>query len=150
MWTFKRRRKRELFKYWDGSKTRYADPIKIDHGFLSHPTYRNDVHPQTIQAATLSPEDKEIQTLGVEAWGIMVNAILEVFDVKEWKENQPGLTQNECMELFNQYGEYVATLKKNIESTPTLQPSTVVTSPASSDEITNGSADSISTEAVPV
>jgi hypothetical protein len=107
MWPF-RKRKRLLFRFWDGEKSRAADPLSLLRNLDLHQTFNLENSIPLIAKG-------DSKTIG-EA----ILAIREVFGVKAWSESQPGLTEGETVDLLFSFLEFNQVLKKNIVPTPTL------------------------------
>lgn len=107
-------RARNIFHFWDGQQERRADPMRVWSRFLVHPTFENEVHPARAQ---LPGKD------GAEALLVVVDAVRDAFKIPAFEDG--GLTDQECYDLFNRFGVWLAALKKNGSPSPTLPPSTV-------------------------
>ena len=128
---FWKKRKRLLFRYWDGQRDRRGDPVAMFRKLVSHPTFRLDMHPRLVDEGDEESIEETIQ------------ATCDVCGVSRWSEESPGLTQMELLELFTAFCDYVAGLKKNIVFGSIRSPATAEsTSSDSSGEITNDSAPS--------
>jgi hypothetical protein len=128
------RRKRNLFKFWDGSRMRSDDPLAIQMRIETHPTCRWDVHPVAAERGD------------VESYKITIQAICDVFQVQMFEpDSQSGLTQVELMQLLSQYSDYVYALKKNIGPLPIWRAASDATSEASSNTTTSDSQASTTT-----
>lgn len=133
-WRERRRlRGRGLFHYWDGRRTRYADPALLWRKLLNHPEMNFE---------TMVPLAEQ----GHEPEATIVNkALCEVFDVRPWDEaSQAGLTCWEVMHLVSQFDEYVLALKKNTSPSQMPLPLSAYpssTGPDSPAEPTSSSAD---------
>jgi len=103
---------RQIFGYWDGSRERRIDPMKAARGFDAHPRFNLSKH-----LALVEKDDPE-------AIAITLEAVRDVFDVKEWTEATPGLTQIECLALFRAFGDYIEDLKKKLNPSQTFTPPT--------------------------
>src|SRR5579871_138908 len=104
MWPFTRKPKdadRQLFRFWDGERQRSADPFAALLAFDDHPEFDIAQH-----APALDRGDKDAMRLAIDA-------TRQVFQVKEWREDQPGLTQAETLALFWQFMAYNQAVKKN-------------------------------------
>lgn len=91
---------------------RSADPLAAARAIDHHPTFNAAKH-----IALLQDEDQE-------AMAITLGAVRDVFDVAEWSESTPGLTQEETIDLLDRFISYLDALKKNTSRLPTTSPST--------------------------
>ena len=109
---FRRKSKRQIFKYWDGYNTVFGDPLAIQNTLDFHPVYRADKHPMAAQQSK-------------EAWDICVSAYREAFKLRPFDcTTGDGLTDSEVCDLTVKFNLYLAALKKNIVETQTLMQST--------------------------
>lgn len=133
----RRDRQRAIFRYWDGTRERGADPAVVYRAFVSHPTFNWETHPVLIDTG-----DKEALT-------ITLGAIREVFGVAAWSEdghgNSSGLTDWETIDLLIQFNHYIGGLKKSTSPTLTSPPPTVQPSSVETSNNTNALSDSGST-----
>lgn len=133
----RRERQRAIFRYWDGTRERGADPAVVYRALVSHPTFDWETHPVLIDTG-----DKD-------ALAITLGAIREVFGVVAWAEDNDGrstgLTDWETIDLLIQFNWYLGGLKKSTSPTPTLPPPTEPQSSAETSNSTNVSLDSGST-----
>lgn len=122
---------RHIFRYFDGVKERGIDPVLVARRIASHPTFNPEVH---WAGAMLDPPD-------VEAMGVLVDAVRDVFEVQAWSEvsagQEIGLTETECITLYGQFLAYTSELKKSTESKltgppPTAPPACLQPSPGAS------------------
>jgi hypothetical protein len=141
-WLERRRlRGRGLFRYHDGSRTRYADPAAIWRALLNHPAMDFSHDPQLADQG-----DPEAQPR-------VVQALSEIFAVPLFRDRaHPGLTTWEMLDLLRQFDEYLAALKKN--TSPSRMPwqllaygssTSTQPSPPAGPPATNSAADSCST-----
>lgn len=118
-------RRRSIFRYYDGSKTRAIDPIAVAIALHEHPkfTFRH------LQEAAAGDQ---------EAMLIVAATACDVFGVTPLAaDGKSGLTIPERLELMLVFDVYCLALKKNIAPSPIPPTSTVSTSPKSSEPITN-------------
>lgn len=109
---FRRKKKRQIFQYWDGYNKVFGDPLAIQNTLDFHPVYRADKHPQEAQQSKT-------------AWDICVSAYREAFQLRPFDcTTGNGLTDTEVCNLTVQFNLYLAALKKNIVETQTLMQST--------------------------
>ena len=123
-------RERQLFRYWDGSRERAADPLVVYRSLDRDEEFNNQRHPYMVEAG----DD--------EATGIMLRAIQRAFDVTAYDEQAgTGLTQLEMLSLYGDFSGYCEGLKKNTSPSPTPPSPTDATSPDSSGATTSATSD---------
>ncbi len=119
-WQKKKRRvataqERGIFRYWDGTSERGADPIRLLRELQSFPGFDIEGDPT---AAMHDPA----------ALSRCLEAIRGVFGVTPWTElpegEQLGLTEPETLALLDQFGGFIDSLKKNSRPTSTTPPVT--------------------------
>jgi len=132
-----RRPQREIFRYWDGEKMRAVDPMQVARIMDEHPQYNAGRHPGLVDEGD------------ADATAVMLSAIRAAFDVTEWREDRPGLTQLETIKLYADFTQYTEGLKKNTVPSPTQPLSMGPTSTGSSGPTTSGIADSVSSQPAP-
>lgn len=104
-----RLRKRCLFRFWDGRRWQYADPLRAMRGLHQHPTLN------LAEMLPFADANQERETT------IFCDAVCEVFGVTRW-DGRNGLTDGELMNLFHDFVGYLAALKKNTSRPPTSSP----------------------------
>ena len=138
-WLVDRRlkKRRSLFRYWNGKREVYGDPFSIWRQILNHPKFNAET------MAFLVDEGSEPETT------ICVEAMCEIFGVQRWDaETQTGLTDMEIIMLLDGFDNYLSTVKKNSSLGATSSPATASESSTSTEpqtEATNSSADATST-----
>lgn len=100
------RRRRSIFRYWDGARNRFADPMAIYRALQQHPRFNWDVHPALIDCGDL------------DALALTAEAVRTAFGIAPVE--QDGLTEAECVTLLAAFVGYLEALKKNGSPTPTL------------------------------
>lgn len=109
MLAWRRTRHRALFAYWDGTRTRYADPFLLWRGILNHPKFNIETMPAFVDAGQ-EPETS-----------ICLAALRDVFSVEAWDDSRKcGLTTWETLNLLTSLVTYLEALKKNIGPIPIL------------------------------
>src|SRR5574340_1809562 len=100
-WREKRRLgPRGLFSFFDGTRTRWADPMRIWRGLLSHPKRNLEAMAPAIDAG------EEPETT------IFAEAVCEVFGVQRWNGDS-GLTDEEITQLVIGLQTFLQASKKN-------------------------------------
>ena len=102
---FFRNRGRQIFRYWDGSRIRYADPIVVWRAFLAHPDFE------------IERDSALIDLNEAGAWVRCIAATRAALGIA-LPENG-GLTENETYARFQDFCTFAAALKKNINHWPT-------------------------------
>lgn len=100
-------RERGIFSYWDGSRQRFADPIEICRAFEDHPSFDPYSDPKYA--------DKQ-DAIGREAYRKMLQGIRDVLGVQSLGQHNGtpvGLTEQETMNLWETYLQFMEELKKN-------------------------------------
>lgn len=115
---------RLIFSYFDGQKTRRADPLEIQFALADYPDDLDAELGAASNQGLAEHQPKEVN----QATKRVIEAIRTVFAVKPYGEG--GLTGRECVGLLFSFFAFVADLKKKEER---LRPSPSPTaSPASS------------------
>jgi hypothetical protein len=127
---------RRIFRFFDGSDHRLADPLELMRKLRRHPCDFDKVEAMRKDA----PNDD----LADESWLELVAAIRDVFEVKPLDQDGRGLTEGETYDLLNDFGEYLDTLKKNTSVNPISPPSSEPSACQGSVEPTNMSDLSVS------
>jgi hypothetical protein len=106
-------RQRLLFPYWDGSRKRLGDPLRI---------WRTITTDSTIDLEAMAP----LVDLNREpATSLMLAAICRAFGVEKFdQDTNTGLTDWEILRLLWSLESYMLALKKNINPGQNLPPST--------------------------
>jgi len=143
---------RAIFSYFDGEKQRGTDPLVAWRAIWAHPEIdlQTEVKRSTNIVIAGKPvyEPQEVY----EAEDRIRQLTREVFGVKAWNENTPGLTVEETDRLLSDFFGYMDGLKKKRKTLPTTSqvselkppPNSMDTSEA--DSPTTSPSDSGSTE----
>jgi len=128
-----REKSRAIFRYWDGKKERAIDPIVVFNRLDDDPVFVMERHARLIE----SKNEKEAR----EAIDVTAAAVCRAFQVSDYNEKaKEGLTVTERIDLLTEFLLYADTLKKNINTTPTLpQPTESQSSDTSTMNVTLGS-----------
>lgn len=110
-------RRGDSFAYFDGQRKRRADPFATYRRLKSHPSFDWSSDPATAQAEIANPDETSF-----ESFDRTVAAVRDVFGVPAFEAG--GLTDEGCVFLLAEFGDYVADEKKNGNRPPTLPPST--------------------------
>lgn len=127
---------RDIFEYWDGTRTRRMDPMKADLAYLEDEEFRPDVHPKLANEGD------------VDAQRVIIRATCRVFGVVEY-DGSKGLTIAELLALYSTFGDYLEQLEKKTEHLATSPPPTESTSSTSSEPTTPATSDSGSIDTAP-
>ena len=111
---------RLIFRYWDGTKYRCADPLKVQ---IAIETAGFDLADMANLESTLDPENQTIESLVMlDKVATMVRQAFGLEDVGCDEEGNPtGHPILECLGILMQYVEFSFDLKKTEGSNPTLQ-----------------------------
>lgn len=130
-WPFKSRRPtRAIFRFWDGQRDRAADPLEILRAL------END------SLVNLEVESAFMLAGDAEATLKTVQLVRRAFGVKDF--TQGGLLEAECLDLIENFYDFLSSLKKNTSASPISSPPTETeSSSASSDpDLTPGNSSS--------
>ncbi len=131
------KKRRSLFRYWNGEKHVYADPFKVWRAILNHPKFNVET------MAHLVDDGVEPETT------MCVDAMCEIFGVTRWDaQDTTGLTDMEILTLLDSFDTYLANVKKNSSLGVTSSPPTDSVSSSSQEApkpTTNCSLDATST-----
>lgn len=107
-WLTRRRRKaRDIFKYHDGVKTRWIDPLVAWDSML------DDEECNLLRDFAGSDRGEEDSVENI------INMACRVFHVEKWSENAPGLTKDELNTLVFDFMQFMEHLKKKRSPSPT-------------------------------
>lgn len=116
-------RGRAIFRFWDGSMDRAADPMVIYRALVEHPEFDWEKTPELIEI-----DDARIAS---DATRIEAAAVRQAFGVPSLAEG--GLTEAECVQLLTQFTLWLGQKKSSSSPSPTLP---AATEPKSSDPST--------------
>jgi hypothetical protein len=105
-------RSRRIFRFWDGRRIRWADPVQCWREILADGEF-------DIERDTALMELPDAKTANA-AWVKCVAAVRRVFNVAPVESG--GLMENECVDLFKSFCVYLHALKKNSSPLPTKSP----------------------------
>lgn len=106
MFGWLQRRKRQIFKYWDGTRTRHADPLILQTKLFAHEDYQ----PEKFKLVDKPDE------FGDRARAQAFKVLQDVFGFPPLADDgKSGLTMDEAFSLFESFCVYLDGLKKNIE-----------------------------------
>lgn len=100
---------RFIFRYWDGRRQRRADPLEVFRGFFSHPNFDLETDPDLVFAEDLR--------ISLEASARLTTAVRDILQVPPFAEG--GLTEAECLRLWQDFFAYTHAVKKNGSGPPT-------------------------------
>jgi hypothetical protein len=136
-----RNRGRAIFRFWDGRRMRAVDPQVAWLALKEHPEFNIEQDPEFHDAGHRDATERVLAATRV-AFGV------DVFD----GETMTGLTEDETLELYWQFGQWVQFVKKNISEPLTSSPTMTDESPNSAESWTahtNRPVASISTPSAP-
>jgi hypothetical protein len=126
-------RRRLIFRYHDGVRTRRADPIELAAGLHAHDAYLHSHLSEAVDG------DRD-------AIDIVARTACDVFGVHPLAvDGKSGMTVAERVELMLAFDLYLIELKKNIDPSPTQRIFTESTSVKSPEPAMNNTSDSGST-----
>lgn len=106
---------RHIYQYFDGQKQVKADPMQINRDLLAYPGLNLE---RDIQLTKIAADgNPKIQQAANDAYDRLLGAIRQAFKVKTFAEG--GLADLECLELFNDFGEWWGEVKKKLNILPT-------------------------------
>ena len=142
MWNWFSNKRRNIFRYWDGSRTRAIDPAVAWRMMWEHPEC--DPNRDFGPATTVGPDNTHVEFDGA-AQDRVLSMIRDMFHVKAYAEDSPGLTIDETFGLLWSFMKYMEGLKKKRGPLPTMS---APSASSSSDEssITPQESDSASIE----
>ena len=108
-WLFNRNR--YVFKFWNGHRTVYADPMVLWRSLQQHEDFREDDF-----------KLMKVDALREKIIGKVAGVTRSVFGVKTVEER--GLTELECLDLLKSFIAYSGFQKKSGEGNLFSQPST--------------------------
>ena len=113
-WLNRRRVKyRAVFRYWDGMRWRWGDPMRIHRRLLNHPK--------------LNPERDLpcLESMEEPGYSTALAAIRDAFDVYEYDSvSMRGLTEAETIQVLRLLIQWIADAKKKLPPGPTSLPPT--------------------------
>lgn len=107
---------RDIFRFWDGKDNRGIDPLWAYRALLAHPDFDWEVHPGLIDQ--MDSDDRSLRDLAVQASELTVQAVKDVFGVRSWTNEAPGLTESEMIGLLIGFVDYLVGVKKNTNHLP--------------------------------
>lgn len=117
-------KEKQIFRYFDGKKYRFADPVTIRRRMAM------SVSPETLFAVLDRCQDKE-ESIALPAKEQIIGAIRTAFEMPKnpdaEKEEDYGATDDECVNAMNAYVEFDKKKERTTVSTPTSQPPTTST-----------------------
>ena len=123
-WLFNRQR--YVYRFWDGSRTRVADPLACYRDLLAHEEFRMD-DLKLLSSPSLMPDKAKT----------LAKAYRDVFKVKQVEDG--GLTDVECVHNLQDFLGVAYLQKKNGEQSPNYPTSTdTEVSPDSADQTNTG------------
>jgi hypothetical protein len=136
---------RQIFRYHDGSRYRYADPIVIDReSEKAFPGWRAAIELLEVPDVPGGMPDNlagKVEADRVRVLERLVSMVRAVFKVKELNERGRGLSEAECLKLLTQYVLFEGRLVEAAGPFSNLPASVAASPPAS---VIEPSADSTS------
>lgn len=101
--------RRDIFRYWDGKRYRYADPLVVWQKLWSDTTVDPNID---FQLATGIDSDGNSVEYESDAERRVLEMIRNLFGVRQWTESEYGLTVRETFTLMWEFLRYINDLKK--------------------------------------
>lgn len=120
MWRWLRKYREGIFRFFDGTRWRCADPIAVFRSLQNHPEFDLATTPQMASVDNLEVKFDAIRKCA--------DAVRVAFGVQLLDDTGAGLTEEECCALLVRFSEYLGGLKKSTSTQPTSPPSTASTS----------------------
>lgn len=105
-----RRRRRDIFQFWDGRRIRRIDPLVAWRVMWQHPT------------CNVSDDLNAADNGDFEAQARALAMTRDMFGVQAWSEDSPGLTVDETYSLLCDFLDYMGRKKKAPGSSPPPSP----------------------------
>lgn len=119
-------KQRKIFKYHDGTKTKFGDPMKISERLYG--SYGKDSTMSLDWEMIKNFQELKSEKAGVDALHAierLYEHILRSFNLKPLNEEDgTGVTVEESLELIAEFGNYLEEVKKNSVVMPDLPPVT--------------------------
>jgi len=112
MWPFKKKPRRDIFRYFDGKRERGIDPLVAMRRLQDDPKYIPEEH--------LANIDSEIKDVSDEAVTVVVCAARRAFELEAWREENGkdvGVTDTEAYMVLMEYYNWSTLVKKNSSGT---------------------------------
>ena len=116
MWRWLRKYREGIFRFFDGTRWRCADPIAVFRSLQNHPEFDLATTPK--MAGVDDPKIK------FDAIRKCADAVRVAFNVQPLDDTGAGLTEEECCALLVRFSQYADALKKNTNPPQTSPPST--------------------------
>lgn len=104
---FKKQDRQSIYRYWNGKKWTFADPIAVLRAINSDPIFSFDKH----WIAAVQGDVNDV--------GIVAGAVYNAFNATPLDDNGNGLTEAECVNLLADFLYYCEEVKKNTSSPQT-------------------------------
>lgn len=112
---FRRKKRTGIFRYWDGFRYRYADPIEIEIRIHQHPTCNFPAVCRVAQRGFQKDAPESHVKESMDAMSVLIPAIKQVFEIPDFNHDTGrGLTAHQIIELFGRFDDLIVDLKKNI------------------------------------
>lgn len=121
-------RRREIFKYWDGTQYRRIDPLAAYERMFRHPTAMPDrdwtlADEARLELEKLTPADLAHHKRKWAAHRRTAELARFMFDLKPLGQND-GMTDDEAVSILGSFLYYLGDLKKKRDPPPKPQPPT--------------------------
>lgn len=109
-----RNRGRAIFRFWDGTRERCADPLVVHRALMAHPEFDWEKTPVLM--------DVDDQRVASDAMRVTAAGVRDAFGIPSLESG--GLTEAECVQVLILFNLFLDRVKKNIGSPPTSLPAT--------------------------
>jgi len=110
LWNACRLRRRVLFHFHDGQRTRRVDPLEVARRLFADQEFDWDETPRLLMTGHSGMQ--------LETFRIIGNAVRSAFDIASVEHG--GLSEIECLELLARFRDYLGDVKKNGSLFPIL------------------------------
>lgn len=108
---YRLRQSRELYTLYDGQRWRRLDPWRTWRDFIADPEY----NVETMAEAAYDQQEPE--------YTYALNAICRAFGLQRWNPaTEAGMTDEELLQVFADFCDYMESVKKKRSRGPTLSP----------------------------
>lgn len=107
------RRRKAVFVFWDGFRTRRIDPMVAYRRLRAHPEFDWSTTPKMLEV----PDEKE----RLDAMRLIAVAVRDAFEVPAMDGEGNGLTESTCVQLLSRFTAWIAVLAKKRDDSQTLR-----------------------------
>lgn len=122
------RRRKAVFVFWDGFRTRRIDPMIVYRRLRSHPEFDWSATPKMLEVQ----DERE----RLDAMRLIAEAVRGAFEVPPMNGDGNGLTEAMCVQLLSRFTVWIAYLAKKRDGLPTQRRPMDTTPSATNAEVT--------------